>query len=416
MIGSTGSGYIQRMGSPRLRQSVFLSLCLVVVASWGAAGCSDDAVTNACDDGYLGGDEGAGSGGGGVSDDDGADAGDPEPGQLSAGEWRDLDDWDFWLDLADPMGEWGTEFHHWGFDTRARVPVLALADGEPVVDVAVVIRDSEEQILWHARTDNEGHAELWPELLGPSANWPLTISSGDASVELGHAEDGRYEQVVLELPAPDNAAEDLDLMFVVDTTGSMTDELSYLQAELGDVISRLEDEVVGNAELRLSVNFYRDHGDEFVVRSFPFTTDVSLALSQLEEQGLGDGGDFPEAVEEALADAIFEHEWSADARARLLFLILDAPPHDTAAVRASLDESIRAAAERGIRVIPVAASGIDKDTEFLLRHIDIATGSTYVFLTDHSGIGNEHLEPTVGEYTVEYFNDLLVRLIAEAMA
>jgi hypothetical protein len=34
-----------------------------------------------------------------------------------------------------------------------------------------------------------------------------------------------------------------------------------------------------------------------------------------------------------------------------------------------------------------------------------------VFITNDSGIGNDHLEPTVGEFKVEYLNDLMVRLI-----
>jgi hypothetical protein len=291
--------------------------------------------------------------------------------------------------------------------------VLALTQGEPVIDTPVIIRDSQQHVRWSARTDNEGHAELWPELLEASANWPMTIVAGETSVELAQL-DTPHEQVLLELPAA-NPVTDLDLMFMVDTTGSMDDELSYLQVELGDVITRVQDEVGGNFELRLSVNFYRDVGDAYLVRSFPFTTDVSLALSQLAAQAADGGGDIPEAVEEALANAVHEHEWSADARARLLFLILDAPPRDFAEIRASLDGSIRAAAEQGIRVIPVAASGIDKPTEFLLRNIDIATGGTYTFLTGHSGIGGEHLEPTIGEYAVEPFNEMLVRLIVEAM-
>ena len=41
------------------------------------------------------------------------------------------------------------------------------------------------------------------------------------------------------------------------------------------------------------------------------------------------------------------------------------------------------------------------------------TGGTYTFLTNHSGIGNSHLEPTIGEYEVEKLNDLLVRVISE---
>ena len=43
----------------------------------------------------------------------------------------------------------------------------------------------------------------------------------------------------------------------------------------------------------------------------------------------------------------------------------------------------------------------------------IFTDGTYVFITNHSGIGNDHIEPTIGEYQVELLNELIVRLIGE---
>ena len=94
--------------------------------------------------------------------------------------------------------------------------------------------------------------------------------------------------------------------------------------------------------------------------------------------------------------------------------MLDASPHaDQPEVIASIQRSIREAARLGIRIVPVTASGIQKDTEFLMKFFGLATNGTYVFLTDHSGIGGRHLEPTTDEYKVELLNDLLVRLITE---
>ena len=46
-----------------------------------------------------------------------------------------------------------------------------------------------------------------------------------------------------------------------------------------------------------------------------------------------------------------------------------------------------------------------------MRNFSIATNGTYVFITNDSSVGNEHLEPSVGEYEVEYLKDLMVRLI-----
>ena len=41
----------------------------------------------------------------------------------------------------------------------------------------------------------------------------------------------------------------------------------------------------------------------------------------------------------------------------------------------------------------------------------ITTNGTYVFITDDSGIGESHLQASVGDYQVELLNDLMVRLI-----
>jgi hypothetical protein len=91
--------------------------------------------------------------------------------------------------------------------------------------------------------------------------------------------------------------------------------------------------------------------------------------------------------------------------------LLDAPPHANNQVAQSIQASIKLAAEKGIKIIPITASGIDKETEFLMRFFGQTTNGSYVFVTGHSGIGNEHLIPSVGEYQVEYLNDLIVRLI-----
>jgi hypothetical protein len=204
-------------------------------------------------------------------------------------------------------------------------------------------------------------------------------------------------------------------MFMIDTTGSMGDELHYLQAELADVVDEVRT-MAGNTQVRLSVNFYRDENDDYVVREFPFTTDIEQALADLASQDYDGGGDYPEAVTEALDSAIANHEWSESATSRLVFLVLDAPPHgDDPQEIDFINQRVKEAAAKGIRIIPVASSGVDKDTEFFLRFVDIATGGTYVFLTNHSGIGGDHIEPTIGSYEVEFLNDLLVRVISESL-
>ena len=64
-------------------------------------------------------------------------------------------------------------------------------------------------------------------------------------------------------------------MFVFDTTGSMGDELLYLQKEFEDIAGRVADQ-----STRFSVNFYRDHGDAYIVHSNPFSDDIKATCAR----------------------------------------------------------------------------------------------------------------------------------------
>ncbi|WP_163193402.1 VWA domain-containing protein [Clostridium thermarum] len=335
-------------------------------------------------------------------------------GQLTAGEWKDFKNWDYWLNLLN-NGEWKEYQSRWQFFTRKKLQVIVKDGDKPVVDVKVYLLDKQGNILWTSKTDNKGVACLFPELFSPGQNtvFDIIIEDGQNNVKLEDIKASVSEPVYVDFKPIDDGSNILDLMFVVDTTGSMQDELDYLKAELKNVIRRVDAEASQSLDIRLSCNYYRDQGDEYVVRPFPFTRDIDEVINDMNKQYADGGGDTPEAVVEALQDAIENHQWSVDAGARLLFLVLDAPPHYTTENVTELQNLIAKASAAGIRIIPVASSGIDKETEALLRFFSISTGGTYTFLTDHSGIGNDHIEPTIGDYQVELLNDLLVRIIKD---
>lgn len=339
--------------------------------------------------------------------------GEPIPaGQLTAGEWRDLDDWERWTDLVD--GEFAADHDAWGADTRQRFAVRVTEGGAAVADARVALLDGDGRTEWEARTDVEGEAELFAGMDDDSRG-PYTVEVRSGSGTLTQAIEPGAEPTELQLTGSLPPRRALDLMFVIDTTGSMGDELRYIQAELADVIDRARTNASQRFDLRVSMNFYRDQGDEYVVRSNAFTPVVDEAVAQLSSEMAMGGGDWPEAVDRALEDAITDHDWSDDATARLLFLVLDAPPHSDSGKLARMRDATRAAAAEGVRIVAVSGSGIQKSTEVLLRSLGILTGGTYVFLTNDSGIGGDHIEPTVGEFQVEFLNDLMARLIVESV-
>ena len=202
----------------------------------------------------------------------------------------------------------------------------------------------------------------------------------------------------------------VEISFIVDATGSMGDEIRFLKADLLDVIDSVKD---GNSTLDIltSAVFYRDATDSYLVRKSEFTNDLDITIDFIQEQNAQGGGDFPEAVHSGLDAAINNLQWSDIARTRIVFLVLDAPPHHETSIITDIHSSIKEAAKKGIKIIPITASGINKETEFLMRGMSILTNGTYVFITNDSGIGNDHLEASVGDYQVEYLNSLMVRLI-----
>ena len=337
-------------------------------------------------------------------------------GTLTAGEWNDNRNYDFLKTLLSDGQNYNYKdfFTKWELSPFNRL-VVRITDGQgtAIQGAKVIVSDPSGNSIYSGVTDHTGTAYAYYALLDADM-MPASVDAeyNGVSVKYDVKNEDMLDTSVINLTIDaEKKAKTLDLMFTVDTTGSMGDEIYYLQSELQDVIKRVENDTA-NIPLRLSVNFYRDHGDNYVVRPYEFSENINEQLAYLNKEYANGGGDFEEAVELALESSVKDHAWNEDS-IKLLFLVLDAPPHNTSEIRNSLKETIAKASELGIRIIPVASSGIDKDTEFILRAFAMTTGGTYTFLTDDSGVGGSHIEPTVGEYKVEQLNDMLVRIIEE---
>jgi Mg-chelatase subunit ChlD len=193
---------------------------------------------------------------------------------------------------------------------------------------------------------------------------------------------------------------------VVDATGSMGDEMEYLKRELASIMASLAERHPG-VDTRIGLIVYRDNGDQYVVRDFPFTGNVDELVRQLEAQRADGGGDYPEAMDQAL-DRAMDYPWRDDA-VRSIVLVADAPPHD-GQIGATWDQ-VQEARARRIQITPVAASGVGHRAEFVMRAAAAATQSRYLFLTDDSGVGNPHATPVVKCYVVTRLDSLLRRVL-----
>lgn len=200
----------------------------------------------------------------------------------------------------------------------------------------------------------------------------------------------------------------LDLALVIDTTGSMGDEIRYLQAEF----LRLAQTLVArapNVSQRWALIEYRDDGDKVPLRAVDFVTNASAFQAALDPLQAMGGGDFPEAPDRALDRAATLSWDGAPSTARVLFWVADAPHHAQAAH--ALVAAVRGLAAKDVHVYPIASSGIDELTEYAMRATAQLTLGRYLFLTDDSGVGGSHKTPSIACYHVTRLDAAIARAL-----
>ncbi|MBS0437388.1 MAG: VWA domain-containing protein [Proteobacteria bacterium] len=297
------------------------------------------------------------------------------------------------------------------------------AAGRPVHDAEVAVQRAgrAEPVMW-ARTDTAGRVWLHPRaFLAPGVDdralgiavrkgsaWSrATLVRGERAavqVRLGQAS-------VVQRPR-------LDLVFLIDATGSMGDEIAKLKASMlsmSQQISRLP----GSPDICYGLVAYRDRGDAFLTRAHDFTDDLAAFQSVLARVQAGGGGDMPEALNEALHETVHRLSWRSEA-ARMVVLVADAPPHlDYGGPQYDVD--MQAALAKGIKLFAVGASGLDPVGEYIYRQIAQYTAGRFVFLTykdaadPGSGPGTQTPHDVRG-YSVQTLDRLIVKLVGDELA
>ena len=283
-----------------------------------------------------------------------------------------------------------------------------MTEGETPVCGATIKYFDSNQNKSVVRTDAKGVAYLFPK----EEEGSFTVTSGESSERVSFTKENR--ELTVDFTAAQEKSNLIKLMFVIDATGSMGDEMDYVAAELTDVVHRVAAQATG-VKIELALLFYRDNGDneKFAYHGFVTVSEEQGLASQVKiilDQSATGGGDTPEAVDEALLMGASK-DWGTENSTNLMVLVLDAPPHGDESNRDTTFAALSKAAEKGIRICPVLCSGADNFCEYVTRLAALVTGGTSVFVTDDSGIGGAHLDPELPDATVEKLNDLLVRLI-----
>lgn len=336
----------------------------------------------------------------------------PQSGLLTAGDYDDVLNPDLYKVYLDKMLQGqlrGKDLPYIDADQRVNIRIIDLA-GKPVPMANISLRSSTGQDMFPLRTGADGMAYLYPGYDNLKPGIKLEVSVDGAMTvrkRLSRSLIKNGGDIVLTLGVEAQPVKKLDLLLTIDATGSMGDEMRYLQTELKAIIGRVEKSNPG-IDIRTGLVVYRDKGDEYVVREIPFTDDLEDFREKLSAQKANGGGDTPEAMHTAM-NAGIKMDWRDDAL-KVNLLVADAPPHDQYIT--DTWEAGLLSRTRGIHIVPLAASGVDKTAEFLMRSMAQITGGRFLFLTDDSGVGNPHAEPSVDCYIVTRLDGLVTRVLS----
>jgi hypothetical protein len=211
----------------------------------------------------------------------------------------------------------------------------------------------------------------------------------------------------------------LDVLFLLDATGSMADEIAKIQNTIFDVSAQI-DALPETPEVRYGLVTYRDRGDSYITQSYDFTPDVREFSRNLDMVWADGGGDYPESLNEGLHQAINNVEWRGPGAVKLIFLVADAPPHLDYAQDYDYAVEMETAAQRGIKIFPIASSGLDDQGEYIFRQIAQYSQGRFIFLTydgpTNGGAPGDDTTHHVEDYSVDNLDSLLVRLVREELA
>ena len=308
-------------------------------------------------------------------------------------------------------------------DVSERYLIRVIDDNQrPVLDARVTVYDG-ERTVFQGRTYAGGKTIFMPRRFdtGNSSSFRVVAEYGQARAETTFQR-GATEQVELGLR---NTTIDqtlrLDLLFLLDTTGSMDDELSRIQQTIDSIAARI-DAFTPRPQIRYGLVAYRDTGDAYVTRPTDFTPDLAAFRAQLSALNADGGGDTPEALDEALNAGIVQAAWSDTPAVRLAFLVGDAGPHVLSTTQFTYLDATREAVARGIKIYPIAASNTDPQAEYVFRQLAQQTLGGFVFLTYQEGASggapgeSTTLEAGTQAYTVERLDDLIVGIVKRELA
>ena len=305
-------------------------------------------------------------------------------------------------------------------DVRERhVLRIVDANGKSVPSADLEVKHGAD-VVFQAKSFADGRQLFHPRVHGLTGG-SFTVSAskggqtGTASFESAQQQGDWVITLDGQAPAPKR---DLQVLFMIDATGSMGGEIDQLRATIDAIAGRIGETQGQGATISFGLVAYRDRGDDWVVRKQDFTSDLAAfgrTLGRIEADG---GGDYPEDLEAGLASAMKDLTWAEQDATRLTFLIADAPPQVGYQDSVPYTTSALKAACKGVKLYSVGCSGLEIEGEYAMRQLSQFTMAKYMFLTrgGDSDSGGGPVSHTVDSYDEARLDDMIVSTVRNELA
>ena len=212
----------------------------------------------------------------------------------------------------------------------------------------------------------------------------------------------------------------LDILFILDTTGSMGEEIQRLKSTI-EIIQLNLTGMTPKPNVRFGMVLYKDKGDEYRTKIIPFTNNVDDFSAELNKVSAGGGGDGPEDLQAALDDAVNKMLWRENG-VRLGFIITDAPPHLDYGQKFKYTDASKAAKAQAIKLFSIGTGGLNITGEYVLRQISQLTYAKYIFLhygekgESSGGVPGSVSHHTGANYETDKLEAIIIRFAKEELS
>ena len=346
----------------------------------------------------------------------------PKSGGLKAGFADDNQQFNYFLNFLE---KYKSSVSSYRYDISERVHLIFKdSDGNSLPNTEVkVFNKNKQQLLDEGKTFSDGSYFVYP----------AEITSSDNTFQISYTLGGESQTIEVDRNGPrtiniqgkqrrgEMSPVPVDIVFILDTTGSMGEEIERLIATI-DMIHLNLTALSSQIQIRFGMVLYRDKDDRYRTRVVPLTADIDEFRTILQKVRAGGGGDTAEDLQEALLKGIRKMDWNKDGL-RMGFVITDAHAHLDYGQRYTYISAALEAKKQAIKLFSVGTGGLDIRGEYILRQLSQLTYAKYLFLTygketgeNTGGVTGSVSHHTGSNYQTDKLEAIIMRLAKEEIS